>query len=127
MADIDSDFGKLIGTGQGDPDTTRDKQIAALLAHARHTNRSMLAMQEGVRAMTESVTQLTAKVDSLTVDMGANTQITTAVRDYLTAGRVAGKVIRGLGIAVITISAFWGAWWTIMHTGEPPASGGLGR
>lgn len=112
---IDSDFARLIANGQGDPTATRDKQVAALLAHARHTSRSMHEMTAAVSRLQNCMTEMASHVGTLQTEMAENTKITTVVRDTMTAGRVGTKVIKWIGVVAVSIGAVVGAAWTVIN------------
>lgn len=120
---IESDFGRMIADGQGDPEVTRDRQVAALLAHARSTTKALHGMASSIEGINASMVSLTGSVKTLQGEMKENTDVTTAVRDTLTAGRVATKLIKGMTIVGAGISAVYGAWWTWTHVGSPPPGG----
>jgi len=114
---IDSDFLHLIAEGQDDPSVTRDKQVAALLVHARHTSQTLTLMTDAVQEIQGLVATMAAHVKLLQSEMVENTQITTTVRDTITAGRIATQVIKWVGGFAIALAGIYGAWLTFRHGG----------
>lgn len=106
----DSEFARLLVELQSDPSVEHDKHIAVLLAHARHTSGALL----GIR---ESMGGVMASVQTLTTEMKANTEITQAVRDAMTAGRVATLIIKWIGGIALAFASIYGLWTAIRHGG----------
>lgn len=120
---IDSDFGRLVADGQADPDRTRDQQISALLSHARHTTKTIDKLTCAVGEMKATLDEVGGLLAAQRVQLAENTEITSSVRDAVTAGRVAGHVIKWAGYLAAAGTALYGAWWTLTHIGQPPAGG----
>ena len=114
---IDSDFGRLAGA---DPETIRDRQIQALLGHARSTSRRIEVMTCGMSQMQTMLTEMSGHLKAQREELADNTEITQNVRDAVTAGRVAGHLIKWAGVIAATVSAIYGAWWAVTHIGQPP-------
>lgn len=120
---IDSDFTNLINEGQSDPTITRDRQVAALLVHARHTSQVLEDFGSGIAEIRETLLEMTATAKMLQSDMAANTAITSAVRDAITAGRVATLIIKWIGGIALAFGGMYGLWAAIKHGGTPPDIG----
>jgi hypothetical protein len=114
---IDSDFGRLQGA---DPETIRDRQIQALLAHARNTSKRIDDLTCATSQMQTMLAEMSGHLKAQREELADNTEITQSVRDAVTAGRVAGHLIKWAGVIAAAISAVYGAWWAVTHIGHPP-------
>jgi ABC-type multidrug transport system fused ATPase/permease subunit len=124
---IDSDFAKLIAEGQDVPELTRDRQVAVLLTHARHTSRHLSLMAEALDEIRETTKQMAEMVRAHQVELAANTSITAGVRDTMVAGRIATKIIKWVGAIAIAFASLYGAWATFLQgAGGGHGGGGIG-
>lgn len=97
---------------------TEEQDLAALLrAHIVNEEDVLALMRDHVKAEVEwreSVTTRLQSIESNHADMRdelqRNTQITSAVHDAYTAGKVATRVIKWVGGIAIAIGSIWWAW-----------------
>ena len=70
-----------------------------------------------IRSRLDKSDQRFEKLEALVAE---NTEITKDIRDALTAGRVATKVVKWLGGLALGTSAIWAAWHQVSNGGQPP-------
>lgn len=116
---LESDFLRLIAQGQDDPEITRDRQIAVLLAHARSTSKHMLDVGGTLAEISSTLTELKTAAAAQQIELAANTVITTTVRDTLTAGRVATRLIKWIGAIALAVASIYG-FFVAIKTGKMP-------
>lgn len=124
MMGIDSDFARVIAEGQDVPELTRDRQLAVLMTHARHTSKHLQALGEAVEEIRTVIVELKAMATAQQHELAANTQVTTHVRDTITAGRIATKVIQWVGIVAVAFGGVYAAVSVFFDAGPGPGSGG---
>lgn len=120
---IDSDFVRLLGDGQHDPEKLRDKQIAALWAHARHASRQQLEMTGTMNEIRTMVSELRDVAKEQQKELSENTRITSAVNDTMIAGRVAKNIAKAIGGVVIAVATLWGVYITWPSAASHSGSG----
>lgn len=128
MMGVDSDFAKILAQGQDLPEMTRDRQVAVLLTHARHTSKHLTAMAEAIDEIRLCTNELTRMAHVQQAELAANTEITSGVRDTIRAGRLATRVVKWLSGIALALVSFYTAWSIFTNNGHGggPGAGGIG-
>jgi DNA anti-recombination protein RmuC len=118
--DHDSDFGHLLDKAALDATVPMERIVQVLLAHARHTSEKLNSAAHTLDGLTTAVKELTDQVKQHHTELQKNTEITSAIKETVNAGKIVHKVAKGLAALLITCAMLWGAWVSI-STGTVPS------
>lgn len=73
-----------------------------------------------MRQLSTDVGDLKTGQEQFARDMKANTEMTSDIRDVVTAGRVGSKVVKWLGAMAIAGASIYSAFYAVTHGGKLP-------
>lgn len=97
-------------------------QIKCLIDMQLVANRQLSEVVTGYKLVNDRLANGDEEMKSIKTILIDNTNITKHVQDAVTAGHVATKVIKWLGVVAVACTAAYTAWYMFMHGGRPPGT-----
>lgn len=107
-------------TANMSPDELRNLQIQHLIRAQIETTRQISGLTEAVKEINDSLQGGRDRMDRIEKLIAENTTITKSVRETVTAGKVATKVIQWLAGFATAVTVIYAAYYQV--TGHPPTT-----